>query len=541
MTDHDTSGALDAIIVGAGIAGIATLRRMRQDGLAVRVLEAGGGVGGTWFWNRYPGARVDIESMEYSYPFPEIQGRWRWPEKYSGQEDVRRYLEWVVDELGLRNDIQLNTTVVAAEFDDATTTWSVTSRDADGTQTVRSARYLVLATGFLSVPKVPDIPGLTDFAGDLAFTARWPEEGVDFTGRRVGVLGTAASGIQVIQSAAPIAAELVVLQRTANWAFPLRNVPMSDEYDSWVKENYEKVREAEYVNRGAGTILVGGVITPPNPRSGREVTRDELIADLEFRWDAGGPHLSRSFVDVISDEVVNDLVREWWTQKILDAVDDPQIAAKLVPDHRPMTRRPPGSTNYYEVFNRPNVHLIDIKSDPIERVEPAGVRLRSGELYELDVLVLATGFDAGSGAAMQIDLRGRGGRTIQKHWEFGVRTHLGLAVEGFPNLVLIDGPQSPSVHFSPPLLTAYQADAVARLIAAHADGRTIEVSTELEDRWNDAVDAAYARTLIPQTDSWWMGANIPGKPRRPVAFAGGFPTYKTQVEEWLAELAKAGD
>lgn len=543
VSDLTGEGAeFDAIIVGAGFGGLAALSRLRDAGLRVRAFETGSGVGGTWYWNRYPGARVDIESMEYSFPHPELQQKWTWPEKYSGQADVRRYLEWVASELDLLRDIRFETTVTGASFDADAARWTVSTRTADGVESTDRARYLVLATGFLSVPKVPDIPGLETFAGALAFTARWPEEPPALEGKRVGIIGTAASGIQVIQSLAPVVEELVVLQRTANWAFPLRNMPMSEEYDAWVKENYAAVREAEHVNRGAGTILVGGRIVPPNPLSGLTVSREEVIADLEMRWAAGGPHLSRSFIDVISDESVNDIVREWWTEKIYDAVDDPETAAALIPDHRPMTRRPPGSTNYYEVYNRPNVRLVDIKKDPIASLEPDGVRLASGAFQPLDALILATGFDAGSGAALQIDLRGRDGRSIQDHWAHGARTFLGMVVEGFPNLFLVDGPQSPSVHFSPPLLTTYQSDAIARCIGIldEAD-RLVETDAEHEDLWNTAVEAEYAKTLIPQTDSWWMGANIPGKPRRPVAFAGGFRPYRKHVESWLKTVAAPRD
>ncbi|MET0735541.1 MAG: NAD(P)/FAD-dependent oxidoreductase [Microbacterium sp.] len=543
MTKQGTDGGpdVDAVVVGAGFAGLATLHRLLGQGLTVQGYEAGSGVGGTWYWNRYPGARVDIESMEYSFPFPEIQQSWTWPEKYSGQADVRRYLEFVAEELDLLGSIRFDTTVLAARFLAESGDWEVTVRDgSDDTATIRS-RYLVLATGFLSVPKVPDIPGLSDFRGVLAFTARWPEDPPQLEGTRIGVIGTAASGIQVIQTLAPIAQKLTVFQRTANWAFPLKNVPMTDEYDGWVKENYQLIRDSEYGNRGAGTILVGGRIVPPNPRSGLEATREEVIADLDMRWNAGGPHVARSFIDIISDESVNDIVREWWTGKIHEAVEDPEIAAKLIPDHRPMTRRPPGTTGYYETYNRDNVQLVDIKADPIRAVVEDGIVLVSGEKHELDALILATGFDAGSGAAMQIDLRGRGGESIQDHWAHGVRTHLGLVVHGFPNLMLVDGPQSPSVHFSPPLLTAYQSEVVARVIAAaDARGLQVEADRESEEEWNREVDAQYAKTLIPQTDSWWMGANIPGKPRRPVAYAGGFTAYRAHVDRWFAEQLESG-
>ena len=533
-----SANAVDVVVVGAGFGGLAILHRLRRDGLRVRVLEAASGVGGTWYWNTYPGARVDIESMEYSYPFPELQQEWSWPEKFSAQPDVERYLNWVADRLELRQDIELDCTVTAAHYDETANSWDVTAETAAGKVHYR-AKYFVLATGFLTVPNRPDIPGLDDFAGQVAHTARWPQGGVEVEGKRVGVIGTAASGVQVIQTVAPKASKLTVFQRTANWSFPLNNVPMQEEYESWVKERYDHIREQEYGNRGTGTILVGNDIVLPNDRSALEVSEEERLADFNYRWDAGGPHLGRSFVDLISNPVANDLLREFWTEKILAVVEDPEVARKLVPTHPPLTRRPPGNTGYYETFNRDNVDLVDLKADPIDRVVENGIRLSSGAVHELDVLVLATGFDAGGGAAMQIDLVGRDGLSIQEHWKDGVRTVFGMLVHGFPNLFLVNGPQSPSTHFSPPLLCVYQADFLSRVIGhldERSDAASIEAAWDAEEDWTEQVRSIYEQTLIPQTDSWWMGANIPGKPRRPVAWAGGFPEFKRQVEESLKDF-----
>lgn len=526
----------DVVIVGAGFGGLALLDRLRRDGLRVRVLEAGLGVGGTWYWNTYPGARVDIESMEYSYPFPEIQQEWSWPEKYSAQPDVERYLNWVADRLELRDDIEFGRTVTTARHNGRDNCWNLTARTDAGGESHYRARYLMLATGFLSVPNLPDIPGLEDFSGVLAHTARWPDGGVEVDDKRVGIIGTAASGVQVTQTVAPRAAQLTVFQRTANWCFPLMNVPMRDEYEAWVKANYDHIREQEFGTRG-GTILVGDNIVLPNESSALDAGDQERQENFSLRWDAGGPHMGRSFGDLLTNEVANNYLREFWTAKIAQAVNDPEVARTLTPTHPPLTRRPPGTTGYYETFNRDNVDLVDISHDPIDRVLPQGIRLRSGATHDLDILVLATGFDAGGGAAMQIDLVGRDGLSIQDHWKHGVRTAFGMLIHRFPNLFLLNGPQSPSTFFSPPLLSVYQADFISRVIAMldERPGSSIEATLEAEDDWTDQVQDIYAQTLIPQTDSWWMGANIPGKPRRPVAYAGGFPEYKRRVEESLKD------
>ncbi|MDH6291327.1 flavin-containing monooxygenase [Rhodococcus opacus] len=526
----------DVIVVGAGFGGMAVLNRLRNDGLRVQAFEAGDEVGGTWYWNTYPGARVDIESVEYSYPFSDLQQEWTWPEKYSSQRDVLRYLTWVADRLDLRRSIEFGTKVTRATYSDDDT-WTVDIEGSTGETRTVTCRYFVLATGFLSVPHLPNIAGLQDFRGTFAHTARWPHEEVDMHSKRVGVIGTAASGIQVIQAVAPQAAKLSVFQRTANWSFPLRNTPMTEEYESWVKENYEEIRNHEYTSRGAGAVLVDNQIHVSEGRSALDLADDERSADFDHKWQAGGPHLSRSFPDIITNIEANNHLRNFWSARIAEIVDDPDTARKLTPTHPPLSRRPPGNSGYYEVFNRSNVDLIDIKADPIERVTETGVRLRSGAEIELDVLVLATGFDAGGGAAMQIDLRGRDGRRIQDHWVDGVRTNLGLAVHGFPNLLLVNGPQSPAVHFSPPLLSSYQADLMSRLIRTSADHNVgIEPSLESENDWVEKVRARYEMTLIPQTDSWWMGANIPGKPRRPIAWPGGFVTYRDFAEQWFAEF-----
>jgi cyclohexanone monooxygenase len=540
VTEHADRIDFDVIVVGAGVAGLATLNRLRDAGLKVRVFETADSVGGTWFWNTYPGARVDIESAEYSFPFPELQKEWRWPEKYSGQPDVLRYMNWVADRLELRPHIELGTTVTSAVLDESSATWQVTVEKADGVARSYQCQYFILASGYLSLPHLPDIPGLTDFGGTFAHTARWPKEEVGLDGKRVGLIGTSASGVQVVQAVAPIASKLTVFQRTANWSFPLRNVPMSEEYESYIQDNYDLIRHHEHTSRGAGAVLVNNRIMVSADRSALDISDEERTADFESKWQAGGPHLSRSFPDIITNIEANNHLRDFWASKIAELVDDPETARMLTPVHPPLSRRPPGNSGYYEIFNRGNVELVDINSDPIDRVTATGVCLQSGATYDLDVLVLATGFDAGGGTAMRIDIRGRNDARLQDHWSDGVRTHLGLFVHAFPNLLMVNGPQSPAVHFSPPLLATYQADLIARIIAVSREqDLVVEPTLESENAWVDEVRVRYDATLIPQTDSWWMGANIPGKPRRPIAWPGGFTSYRSFAEAWFAEYVSS--
>lgn len=544
IVDGEPAEDHEVVIVGAGFAGVNALYRLREAGMDVRVVEAGGGVGGTWYWNRYPGARVDIESLEYSYGFrDDLQQEWHWTERYASQGEVRRYLEWVVDRLGLRDGIQLHSRLMSAYFDDEASRWTLTVKRSNGNgddgtlvETL-SARFLVLATGFLSIPRLPDIHGLRTFEGELLHTGAWPQRDVELAGRRIGVIGTAASGVQVVQSASPVAGHLTVFQRTANWCFPLRNEPMPPEYEGFVKDNYAEIRRLEHEVRGPGMVLMDKKIVLPESRRAVDVSDEERRADFEWRWNAGGVHMGRSFTDLVVAEEANEYLRAFLEGKIREIVNDPKTAAALIPDHPPLTRRPPGEAGYYESFNRDNVELVNLGSDPIADVNAAGVRLLSGRRIDLDLLVCATGFDSGSGAALRIDIRGRAGLTLREHWADRVRTHLGIAVAGFPNLLFLNGPQAPGAHFSPPLLVDHQSRHVVTLIekVAAAGARTIEVAPEAEHRWSNHVDEVYAATLIPRTDSWWMAANVPGKPRQALAYGGGFQKYRAHCEAALTE------
>jgi cation diffusion facilitator CzcD-associated flavoprotein CzcO len=535
MPSNDEPTKVDVLVVGAGFGGLRALDTMRERGYSSVLLEAGHGVGGTWYWNRYPGARVDVESLEYSYSFrDDLQQDWRWSEKYAGQSEVERYLNWVADRLELRPAIRLGRRVRSMEFDEATGRWrSVATVTPGGDDEVYESPHVVLATGFLSVPTLPAIPGINSFRGELAHTGQWPEPGPQIEGRRVGVVGTGASGVQVIQECAGKAAHLSVFQRSANWCFPLRNQPMDPAYERFVKDNYAEIRALERECRGPGMVLMDGRISRPEMRNAMDVGHAERISDFEWRWRAGGVHLGRSFADLVRSEEANQELRAFLESKIREIVVDPQIAEKLIPTHPPLSRRPPGESGYYEAFNRPDVELVDVNEDPIAEVIPEGVRLSSGATHDLDVLIFATGFDGGTGAALRIDIRGRGGVSLREHWRGGARTLLGLMTSKFPNLFLLLGPQSPAFHFSPPTLADFQSTYVAELIKSLADkGLTqIEAREDAEVEWSKHVTELYAATLIWKTDSWWLGTNIPGKPRQGLAYSGGFANYCIRARE----------
>jgi cyclohexanone monooxygenase len=524
----------DVVVVGAGFGGINALHVLREQGLDAVLLERADGVGGTWYWNRYPGARVDIESMEYSYGFSdELQQEWSWSERYAGQPEVRRYLDWVTDRLGLRDHMRFSTPVTGASWSESARRWRVRAGDSE----TYEARFLVLATGFLSAPVLPDIPGLPGFGGDLVHTAAWPADGVELAGRRVGVIGTAASGVQVIQEIASVVERLTVFQRTANWCFPLRNRPMDPGYEAFVKANYPEIRRLARETPGPGAVLMDGRIVPTDRRSALEATSAERVAAFEWRWNAGGVHMGRSFGDLITSEAANDELRRFLEPKIRSLVHDQETAARLIPDHRPLTRRPPGESGYYEAFNRDNVELVDLREEPIGSVGPSGVRLAGGREIGLDVLVCATGFDSGTGAVLRIDVRGRDGVGLGEHWADGARVHLGIMTTRFPNLFLVNGPQSPAVHFSPPVLADFQSRHIGALIGRLGPSGVVEPREDAQDEWVAHLGALYDKTLIPKTDSWWTAANVPGKPRQVLNYAGSFASYARRAGRALDGLA----
>ncbi|MFF0445906.1 flavin-containing monooxygenase [Streptomyces sp. NPDC004609] len=517
---HSNSTGLDAVIVGAGFAGLYMLHKLRGLGLEAVVLEAGDGVGGTWYWNRYPGARVDVEAIHYSYSFsPELEQEWEWQERYPAQPEILRYLDHVADRFDLRRDIRLSTRVSAAAYDDTAARWTVTTDRGE----TYDARFCVMATGCLSSSRVPDIKGLETFDGPWYHTARWPHEGVDFTGLRVGVIGTGSSGIQSIPLIAEQAAELTVFQRTPAYSLPARNRPLDPAEVRAAKARYPLLR-AE-----ARTSPVGLPGLPHPAGSALDATEEERRARYTERWEEGLLHgLVFTYTDILTDPRANRTVADFVREKIRETVTDPTAADLLCPaDHPFGTKRPALDTGYYAAYNRDHVRLVDIRSAPITRISTRGVVTADAE-YPLDALVLATGFDAMTGTLNAIDIRGRAGLPLRDKWAAGPLTYLGLQSAGFPNLFIVAGPGSPSVLTN--MVTAIEqhvewiADCVLHMRTSGTDA--IEATEEAETAWVDHVNEVSGAMLYSEADSWYLGANVPGKPRVFMPYAGGLGTYR---------------
>jgi cation diffusion facilitator CzcD-associated flavoprotein CzcO len=515
----------DAVVVGAGFAGVYMLYRLRELGLSARVFEAGSGVGGTWYWNRYPGARCDVESLEYSYQFShELQQDWEWSERYATQPEILGYINHVADRFDLRSDIQFDTRVLAATFDEAAGRWAIeTDRGAV------AARFLIMATGCLSATNTPGFKGLDRFKGAHYHTGGWPHEGVDFTGQRVGVIGTGSSAIQSIPLIAEEASHLFVFQRTPNYSIPAHNEPLDPARQREVKARYASFREAN------GQMRFGfGSDFPANDDLAAEATPEERLAIYEARWEHGGFSFLGAFGDLIFDQEANESAAEFVRNKIRDVVRDPAVAETLAPRQVFGCKRLCVDTGYYQTFNRPNVTLVDVSECPIEEITEHGVRT-GGEEYEVDSIVFATGFDAMTGSLLKVDIRGRGGETLRHKWAEGPRTYLGLGTAGFPNLFTITGPGSPSV-LSNMLPSIEQhvnwiADCIVYLREQGLD--RIEVSKDAEDAWVGHVNEVAGETLFSNCNSWYLGANIPGKPRVFMPYLG-FPEYVEKCKEVVA-------
>jgi cyclohexanone monooxygenase len=514
---------LDAIVVGAGFAGLYALHRLRGLGLSVRVYEAGDGIGGTWYWNRYPGARCDVESLDYSYSFSdELQQEWRWTERYASQAEILRYIDHVADRFDLRRDIELATRVVSASFDEAANGWDVWTDTGERV----SARFCIMATGCLSDARVPDFKGLETFGGNWYHTGHWPHDGVDFTGQRVGVIGTGSSAIQSIPIIAQQAAHLFVFQRTPNFSVPARNAPLDPAHERRVKSRY-----AEYRRQARESRV--GFLVESSEQSALAVAAEERLRAYEARWGRGGLGFAATFPDLLTNTEANETAAEFFRVKIRGIVRDPGVAERLMPRGYPLgTKRLCVDTNYYDTFNRENVTLVDLKTAPIEAITPRGVRTREAE-YALDSIVFATGFDAMTGALLRIDIRGRPGQTLQWKWAEGPRTYLGLAIAGFPNLFIITGPGSPSVLSNMIVSIEQHVDWIADCIAhlREHDYRAIEATVDAEDRWVAHVNEVGQATLYPLANSWYVGANIPGKPRIFMPYVGGVGAYRKKCDE----------
>ena len=518
----------DVVVVGAGFAGMYMLYRLRGLGFSVRVYEQGSGVGGTWYWNRYPGARCDVESMQYSYSFSdELQQQWDWSERYASQPEILRYANHVADRFDLRPDMQFDTTVQSCTFDEKTNSWSVATSKGE----IVAAKFLVLATGCLSNARKPDIRGLDGFKGAVYHTGNWPHEPVDFTGLRVGIIGTGSSGIQAVPVIAGQARHLTVFQRTPNYSIPARNAPLSAEDRAAFRKIYPEVR------RFAREEAKNGIYTEVPDRGALDDGDNGRRARYEARWQHGGLTFMSVYNNLALDKAANDTAADFVRGKIAETVKDPACAKLLQPTTYPIgTKRICIDTDYFETFNRPNVTLVDIRSNPIEEVLPSAVRA-GGKDYEIDALVLATGFDAMTGSVAKIDIRGRGGRSLNQKWAEGPKTYLGLMTAGFPNLFIITGPGSPSVLSNMMVSIEQHVDWIADCLAFMRDRclAIMEAEQRAEEEWVAHVNEVANATLYPQANSWYMGANIPGKPRIFMPYIGGVGTYRQICNEVAAK------
>ena len=522
-----SANSFDVIIVGAGISGLYMLYRMRQLGLAARVIEMGGDLGGTWYWNRYPGARCDTDTMEYSYSFDEdLQQEWEWPQRYPSQPEILAYLNHVADRFDLRRDISFNTRVAAASFDETENRWRISS--GDGLEL--SAKFLIMATGCISAPNIPDIAGMDTFAGPIHHTARFPQDGVDFSGLRAGVIGTGSSGVQAIPVIAEQAAQLTVFQRSAQWSAPARNHPVDPRQVAEIKAEYADFRQRNRLRPGGDRAS-----SPAYDFSVLELDERERQRLLEERWDFGGLAFYTSFNDLKSNARSNDVAADFVRSKIREIVKDPAVAEMLCPSHTFGCKRGVIDHGYFETFNRPNVQLVDISATPIEAITPAGIRTAAAD-YPLDIIVLATGFDAMTGALLRIDIRGRDGVPLRDKWADGPVTYLGLGVPGFPNLFTITGPGSPSVLTNMMVAIEQHVEWIAdcvEYLTAHDHAR-IEATEPAQAAWVEHVAAVASEGLALSCQSWYLGANIPGKPRVFMPLPG-FPPYAEICQDVAAK------
>jgi cyclohexanone monooxygenase len=518
----------DAIVVGAGFAGMYMLHRLRAMGLTARVYERGDGVGGTWYWNRYPGARCDLESMEYSYSFDQdLEQEWNWAEKYGTQPELLKYANHVADRFDLRRDIVFETRVDSAHQDKTTGLWTVKT-DAG---TVATATHLILATGNLSTPQLPKIDGVGAFQGRTFHTGQWPHEGVDFSGRRVGVIGTGSSAVQAIPKIAAQAAHLTVFQRTANFSIPARHGPLAAEDREAQKARYGEIREAAY-QTPFGIAKYGSPT-----KSAFDVSDAERQEIYEQAWALGGQAIMFTFTDLLLDAKANETAAEFVRERIRETVNDPEVAELLCPKDHPIgTKRLCLDSFYYETYNRDNVSLINVKQTPITRIDANAVVIDS-QVYEIDDLVLATGFDAMTGAARDIDIRNEKGTSLADSWVAGPQTYLGLMVAEFPNMYLITGPQSPGVKSQMILSIEHHVDMIADLIEKmRTDGsRRVVPANPAQEDWVVENNNVANMTLYPAAASWYMGANIPGKPRVFMPYVAGVKQYRATCAEIVAD------
>ena len=532
MTDAAGTTEVDVVVVGAGMAGLYSIHLLRELGFTAVALEQGDGVGGTWFWNRYPGARCDVPSLEYSFGFSEeLEQEWEWSEVFPSQPEIERYLNHVADRFDLRRDIRLETRVTAATYDEAQHTWTVETEPGD----TFTGRFLIMATGCLSVPQIPDFPGRDTFAGPVVFTSMWPRDGVDFAGKRVGLVGTGSSGVQSTPELADMAEHLYVFQRTPTYTWPSHNGPLPPEVQREAKANYRELRAGQRTTPGGVTGSTGAIIMQmAEDRRILETTEEERLAVLdEMQWDA-----TRVWADALTDPEANEASCELYRIMVRRTVEDPDVAEALSPRGFPIgCKRPVIDSHYFETFNRDDVTLIDLRKGGIEEIDETGIRTAQGHV-DLDVIVLATGFDAMTGALTRVDLRGRDGKVLRDVWAHGPRAYLGLQVAGFPNLFVINGPGSPSVLANMVVCIEQHVEWIADcLVYMREHGYTeVEATVEAQDGWVDHVNAIADTTMMtaPSCNSWYLGANIPGKPRVFLPYVGGLHRYIEKTDSVVA-------
>ena len=524
---HD--GTVDAVVIGAGFGGLYALYKLREIGLSVRGFEAAADIGGTWYFNRYPGARCDVESLDYSYSFSrELADEWRWSERFATQPEILRYINHVADRFDLRRHITLATRVTGAAFDEDTTLWTVTTGSGERVR----CRFVIAAAGSLSLPKPPDFEGLDEFRGRWVQTGAWPHDGVELAGKRVAVIGTGSSGMQAIPIIAAGAAHLTVFQRTANFSAPAMNGPVDPAHEAAVRADFQGYRRALMETAGgARHPLMTGL-------PALQVSEAERAAKYEEAWNFAAFALQTVFSDLMVDEAANETAAEFVRAKIRTAVKDPAVAERLTPRGYPFgAKRLVFETGYHETFNRPDVDLVDLRETPIERITPTGIRTSEAD-HPVDLIVFATGFDAMTGPLLAMDLRGTGGLTLEQAWADGPLTFLGLMVAGFPNLFTINGPGSPSVLTNMVAAIEQHVDWIADCIEhMRANGlRRVEAGAEAQLAWAEEVRRMADYTLFPRANSWYMGANVPGKPSVFLAYVAGLGTYAKRCEE----IARAG-
>ncbi|MEC8890653.1 MAG: NAD(P)/FAD-dependent oxidoreductase [Chloroflexota bacterium] len=533
ITESEGSGGdfrkmiqLDALIVGTGFAGMYMLYRLRSLGLKVLAVDEASGVGGTWYWNRYPGARCDVESMEYSYSFSEeLQQEWEWSDRYSVQPEILEYANHVADKFNLRSLIRFNSRITSAHYDEDYQSWDITTEGGE----IYKAKYCVMATGTLSSVNNPKFDGWESFQGDWYVTGRWPHSNVDFAGKTVGIIGTGSSAVQAIPVIAGQAKHLTVFQRTPNYSIPANNRPLDSQEVSKFKRDYSSTREKARQNRaGIASMVVGN-------KSVLEVTEEERVRELEKRWAEGGTNFLAAFNDIGIDEGSNEIVAEFVRSKIRKTVKDPATAALLAPTNTIGCKRLCADTDYYETYNRPNVTLLDVNKTPIVKIVERGVETTEA-IYNFDVIIYAIGFDAMTGALLSIDIAGRSGLSLKDKWSEGPKAYLGLTIEGFPNMFTITGPGSPSVLSNMMTSIEQHVDWISRCIdyMEKSGKNEIEALPDFENDWIDHVEETASETLRYSCNSWYVGANIPGKRRIFMPYSGGLDRYTKKCNEVAA-------